>query len=484
MSSVTPLPSLTALEKGVASRHLRLDVQVPADYVSERVLLASMMWSSKVANEARPQLTERDFELPQHKMIFSAIAALLDDPDGARSTDAIAVSARLEADGNLSGCGGQVAIFDMTLEVGEIAMLDWRSALARVLSKSHRRQIAELCAEVCRLSLDDRVPAEALLKTEQNRVLAVFDRLYHDEHHTWEECTWMGRGEILEGNEPNNGVTGLSMGLRGLDDVLLGAHPGEYICIGARPSVGKTSFALAMAAHMASDPEVGVLYFSLEMGGVSLAKKMLLHHMQMDERATLNGGLDRHDGEGYRRLDEACEIVAPLNIEVVDDYDMTLAGLTASARRFFSNYKKGAIFVDYLQLLSDGGGATFGANRNAEVGRISRALKKLALSLGVPVFVLSQLNRQVTARADRRPLTSDLRDSGSIEQDADRILLLDRSLSEDEAAQDERPQTGTFRVDIAKNRQGSQVCVVDLWYDQTGMRFADSFEDASAGRWI
>lgn len=479
MAEGTHLPSLGELRDGLPARRVTLDVEAPGDYFSERILLSAVMADAEVAREVVAEVAPGDFEMPQHGLVYDAVVAVTERGD---APSAVAVADELEERGVLGEVGDIGDLFALAGE-GPRNAAEWRAAARRVLEKAHRRRLAERCVSIARMALDERVSPEDLLETGQRRLLADLDALHHDRQVSWEDCTLLGRAEILAGNDSDGRVTGLPFGLPSLDRLLLGAHPGEYVCIGARPAVGKTSFAMALAAHMARDPEVGVLYFSLEMDGTSLAKKMLLRRMGMSERDTLAGGLDRGRGEGRRRLEEAAAEVAPLNLEVMDDFGMSLAQLSATARRFFSNFERGAVFVDYLQLLSLSSGA-HPQNRNVEVGEISRCLKRLATDLRVPVFVLSQLNRQVTSRLDRRPCTSDLRDSGSIEQDADRILLLDRSITEEEVMQEGRPPMNEFRVDVAKNRQGTGEGMVRLWYDPRGMRFADSSEAAARGDWI
>ena len=479
MEEKAHLPRLEELSEGVTSSRLTLDVEAPGDYFSERVLLSAVMADQDAAREVVAEVAADDFAMPQHRLVYGAVAAVAERGE---TPSAMAVADELEEQGALAEVGGIGDLFELAGE-GPRNDAEWRAASRRVLEKAHRRRVAERCVAIARMALDERVSPEDLLETGQRRLLADLDALHHDRHASWEDCTLLGRAEILAGNDSDGRVTGLPFGLPSLDRMLLGAHPGEYVCVGARPAVGKTSFAMALAAHMARDPEVGVLYFSLEMDGTSLAKKMLLRRMGMSERDTLAGGLDRAGGEGRRRLEEAAAEVAPLNLEVMDDFGMTLTQLSAAARRFFSNFERGAIFVDYLQLISLSSGG-HPQNRNVEVGEISRCLKRLATELGVPVFVLSQLNRQVTSRLDRRPCTSDLRDSGSIEQDADRILLLDRSVTDEEVMQEGRPAVNEFRIDVAKNRQGTGEGLVRIWYDPDGMRFADSAEAAARGEWI
>ena len=221
--------------------------------------------------------------------------------------------------------------------------------------------------------------------------------------------------------------------------------------IGARPGVGKTSFALNLATN-AAFAGASVAFFSLEMSKVEIAQRLLAANARIGLQEIRSGKIRN---EQWPQIIEATEQLSNLDMVIDDTPGTTVTEIRAKARRILRGKKLGVVIVDYLQLLSPPAGSHYDGNRTAEVGEMSRGIKVMAKDLGVPVITLSQLNRTVENRTGKRPQLSDLRESGSIEQDADIVALLDRSMNEDEAAREDRPAMGETTFIIAKNRSGS-----------------------------
>jgi replicative DNA helicase len=240
-------------------------------------------------------------------------------------------------------------------------------------------------------------------------------------------------------------ITGLPTGYLDLDELLSGLQPSTLVVVGARPSVGKTAFALGMAAHAAVEEHKPVLFCSLEMGHLELTQRLLAAEARVDSSKMRNGRLTDAD---WTKISHALGRLSEAPLFIDDNPNLTVMEIRANARRLKSRVGElGMVVIDYLQLMSGRGRAE---NRQVEVSEMSRGLKILARELETPVVALSQLSRALELRADKRPMLADLRESGSIEQDADVVLFLYR----DEVYNPESPDVGTAEVILAKHRNG------------------------------
>jgi replicative DNA helicase len=244
-----------------------------------------------------------------------------------------------------------------------------------------------------------------------------------------------GRGET---------ITGVPTGYSELDTLLSGLQPSNLIVVGARPSMGKTAFALGLASHAASSHGVPVLFFSLEMSHLEIAQRVLAAEARLDVTKLRNGRLLDSD---WPRISSAIGRIDTAPLFIDDNPNVTIMDIRAKARRMRSSNGIGLVVIDYLQLMT---GRSSAENRQVEISEISRGLKILARELQLPVVALSQLSRGLEARADKRPMLADLRESGAIEQDADVVMFIYR----DEVYNPESPDRGTAEVLIAKHRNG------------------------------
>ena len=258
---------------------------------------------------------------------------------------------------------------------------------------------------------------------------------------------------------------GVPTGFPSLDRMLMGLREGQLVIIGARPAVGKTSFALNLALNAAASGYT-VGFFSLEMSGKEIAQRFICAHAQVNMSNFRTGRISPQE---WANINEATEELSNLDILIDDTPGTTVTEIRAKARRMLHNKEKAIIILDYLQLVSPPAGRR-AESRAVEVSEMSRALKIMAKELAVPVVSLSQLSRQVESRTGKRPQLSDLRESGSIEQDADIVMFLDRSSSEQEAARDDRPDEGITRIVLAKNRSGP-IGDVDLVFMPASTKF-------------
>ena len=245
----------------------------------------------------------------------------------------------------------------------------------------------------------------------------------------------------------------------------MGFREGQLIIIGARPAVGKTSFALNLALNAAA-AGFTVGFFSLEMSGKEIAQRFICAHAQVNMSHFRTG---RISAQEWANINEATQELSKLDILIDDTPGTTVTEIRAKARRMLHNKEHAIVILDYLQLVNPPAGRR-AESRAVEVSEMSRALKIMAKELKIPLIALSQLSRQVESRTGKRPQLSDLRESGSIEQDADIVMFLDRSSSEQEAARDDRPDEGITRIVLAKNRSGP-IGDVDLVFLPSSTKF-------------
>jgi replicative DNA helicase len=245
--------------------------------------------------------------------------------------------------------------------------------------------------------------------------------------------------------DKGDAITGTPTGFADLDELLSGLQPNALYVIGARPSMGKTALALGVASHAAIDAQRPVLVFSLEMGQLELTQRMLCSEARVDSKRVRNGNLSEAD---WQKIAHATGRLAEAPVWIDDNPNLTIMEIRSKARRLKSRLGDlGLVVVDYLQLMT---GRSSAENRQVEVSEISRGLKILARELGCPVLALSQLSRQLEMRADKRPMLADLRESGSIEQDADVVMFIYR----DDVYNPDSPDRGTAEILVSKHRNG------------------------------
>ena len=413
----------------------------PHNLAAEESLLGAMLLSGDaIAAAAEVRLGAEDFYKPAHGHVFAALGAIYARGDAA---DPVTVAEELHRAGNLETIGGPATLISLqagTPSIGNAARY------ARIVEEhALLRRLIRAGGDVCELgySLPTDVTeavdrAEALLfDVAQNRVTQsispITDVLARQLDHL----------ELLA--ERGQQITGVPTGYIDLDRRLSGLQPSNLIVIGGRPGTGKTSLALGIAANAAMEVGAKVLLFSLEMSERELGQRLLSAEARVDSTRLRNGDLR---GTDWTQLSQAIGRLGAADISIDDDPHRTVMELRAKARRHKSAHGLDLIVIDYLQLMAGRPGAE---NRTLEVSEVSRGLKLLARELDVPVVALSQLSRGLESRADKRPMLSDLRDSGGIEQDSDVVIFLFRS----ELYDPDSPDKGTAEVIVAKHRSGA-----------------------------
>ncbi len=411
---------------------------------AERSVLGSMLISHEAALLALELLHEEDFYDPAHREIFSAMAYLANQT---RPVDLVTLDEELTRRGRLEGVGGLSYLIELSRFVPSAANI---SAYIRIVDeKSTLRKLIDASGEISKMSYAGEL--------ETSDILSQSEKLIYD-------ISMRKGGEMLKPIQPilldtyeridrlvqNKGrIEGVPTGYRELDDLTTGLHPGELVLIAARPSMGKTSFGMNIVENASIRAGVKSAVFSLEMPSEQLAMRMMCTEARVDMQNVRRGILTEDE---WMRLCEAMGVIGQANIHIDATSGITVPEIRSKARRLQMENGLDLIMIDYLQLMS--GAGRFGS-RQEEVSSISRALKGLAQELQVPVIALSQLSRAPTGRADHRPVLSDIRDSGAIEQDADVVMFIHREDYYGKDGDEADAQRNIAEIIIAKQRNGS-----------------------------
>jgi replicative DNA helicase len=409
----------------------------PNDLGAERAVLGSLMIDAAAIAEIRDVLDPADFYAERHALIYRAAVELADRGD---PIDEVTLQSQLERGPGIGRAGGLDYISELTLEVPTAASV--RHWAEIVINHALRRRLIAAGGEVTRLGFDNSVTAVDAIDDAEQRIFQIgqlrrgseathIAKLVHD---TWEMLEErLQRKQLINGVQTNYGR---------LDGLTQGLQPQELIILAARPSVGKTSFALNIARNAAVLARVPVAIFSLEMSRQALAQRLICSEAAVNSHVLRSGQASQQD---FQRIAAAMDKLTQAELWIDDTPRLSIATLRARARRMKSQHGIGLVIIDYLQLMHGGRQES----RVQEVSDISSGLKAIAKELELPVLALSQLSRASEQRNDKRPQLSDLRDSGSIEQDADVVLFLYREGMH-------KPDVDRNRTEliVAKNRNG------------------------------
>lgn len=409
----------------------------PHDLGAERALLGSLLIDQSAIAEIRDLLEPEDFYSERHGHLYRAAAALADRGD---PIDEVTLRDQLERGPGVGRAGGLAYISELTLEVPSAASV--RHWAEIVIAHGLRRRLISTGGEVTRLGFDTSVPASEAIDAAEQRVFAVAQaRRGNEAIHVAKLVgeTWKALEERLEHRDLINGVR---TNFAKLDGLTQGLQPQELVILAARPSVGKTSFALNIARNASVLARVPVVIFSLEMSRQALVQRLICSEASVNSHVLRSGQAGTND---YGRIAAAMDRLTQAEMWIDDTPRLSISTLRARARRMRAQHAIGLIVVDYLQLMHGGRQES----RVQEVSDISSGLKAVAKELEVPVLALSQLSRASEQRNDKRPQLSDLRDSGAIEQDADVVMFLYR-----EGMHNQQVDRNRTELLVAKNRNG------------------------------
>ena len=443
---------------------------LPQNIEAEQSVLSACLLNSEAVEEIILRLKSENFFRPAHRIIFEAVYDLT---VRRIPVDPISLADTLQAKGQLDAVGGKAYLVE--LADNTFALTSWQRHVDIVKRNAILRELVYAAADINALAYDapddlNEVVEEAektLFNVTEKRVSSSFvkmDTLITD---AFEEITRLA--------EQKTSMAGVPTGFKDVDDLFHGFRGGDLVILAARPGVGKTSFALNLAVNAAKSG-AAVAFFSLEMSAGQLVQRILCAEARVNLSKIRSGQIAEGD---WGAIADASNTLSKLEIYIDDSPGLSILEARAKARRELrhaSGQGKGLIIVDYLQLMQPPQSRRDG-NRAVEVGEISRGLKILGKEMDMPVIALSQLSRAVEMRGKKRPMLSDLRESGSIEQDADIVMFIDRSMDEMEAESEDRPDLGTAQLIVAKHRNGA-TRDINLAFNPEYTRFMDFIDDS------
>ena len=410
----------------------------PQDLEAERAVLGSILISNAAADIAQGIVKDEDFYNPSHGKVYAAMLSLWDNNS---AVDLITLQSYLTDTKELTTVGGPAMLVALTEAVPTAANIEYYAKLVR--SKSILRRLIDAGTNIVKSGFDGG-DAETVLDDAEQMVLDV--RKTSDRRGVLhiEEALKSAFAEIEELHANKRDITGIATGFQKLDFMTSGLQRSDLIIIAGRPGMGKTAFALNLAVNCSLKANAAVAVFSLEMADQQLVKRMLCSEGRISATNMRSGNLKDSD---WPKLAKAAGALSEASIYIDDTGSIALSDLRGKCRRLATEHGLDLIVIDYLQLMR---GSKNAQGREQEISEISRGLKALAKELNVPVIALSQLNRSLESRPDKRPVLSDLRESGAIEQDADIIMFVYR----DEYYNEESEDKGVAEVIIAKQRSG------------------------------
>ncbi|ADU64837.1 replicative DNA helicase [Desulfurispirillum indicum] len=410
----------------------------PHNTESEHAVLGACIVDDKAMAKVVEVLGAEDFYLEAHRHIFTALTDLFNH---GQAIDYITLSDQLSKRKQLEYCGGLEYLVNLAGRVVTSANVVHYARIVK--EKSVCRQLIEAGTDIVEKGYDGEQDSEYLLDYAESKVYQISQgRAKKGFHHIY-DITKAAYMRIEELYEKKSKVTGVTTGYHDLDDKTSGLQPSDLIIIAGRPAMGKTAFALSLTQNATSIGKHKVAIFSLEMSKEQLVMRLLCAEAQVNSNRVRTGQLERDD---WPRLAQATGSLSNLEIYIDDTPGISVLEIRAKARRLANEKGLDMIIVDYLQLV----GGTIKESREQQISEISRSLKGLAKELNVPVIALSQLNRSVEQRQDKRPMPSDLRESGAIEQDADIIMFIYR----DVVYHSDTPEPNVAEIIIAKQRNG------------------------------
>lgn len=413
----------------------------PHSVEAEQAVLGGVFLRGQVFHTIVDIVTEDDFYLPAHKVIFESFSELYrrNSP-----IDLITVAEFLKDKGLLEQAGGTVYLAELAESVISAANAEHYATMVR--NKSLQRSLITACSDIIGNCFDASQDIEHLLDASESSIFSISERTTGKVFKSSKELVSRVFEDLEKRVERKELVTGVTTGYYRLDNMTAGLQPSDLIIIAARPSMGKTAFVLNMAMRAAVNSGTPVAIYSLEMSMESLMMRMLCAWGKVDLGKLRKGFLDDED---WAKLYTAADALSQAPIYIDDTPSITTLDLRARTRRLHSDKGVGMVVVDYLQLMRSSRRTD---SRELEISDISRNLKALAKELHIPVIALSQLNRKVEERTNKRPMLSDLRESGAIEQDADIIMFVYRD--EVYNKRDDNPKKGVAEIIIGKQRNG------------------------------
>ena len=416
----------------------------PHSIEAEQSIIGGLLLDNEAWDRVAERVVETDFYRHDHRLLFRSIVHLAEDN---KPYDVVTLSNWLDTRGDLEDAGGFAYLATLAKDVPTAANIHAYADIVR--EKSILRQLISVGTEIADMAFTPGDnDSRSILDVAESKVFQIADMGIRQEQgfRVVKKILKNTLDQIKELSEQGEGVTGVPTGYEELDELTNGLQRGDLIIVAGRPSMGKTTLAMNIAEYAAAHKKIPTAVFSMEMPGEQLTMRLLSSMGRIDQTRLRNGRLLAED---WPRIASAVKIYSEVPLYIDDSAGLSPNEVRARARRLVREHGSlGLIVLDYLQLMQGNFGAN--ENRTAEVSGISRSLKALAKELDLPIVVLSQLNRSLEQRPNKRPIMSDLRESGAIEQDADVIMFIYR----DEVYNPESENKGMAEVIIAKQRNG------------------------------
>ena len=418
---------------------------VPNSQEAEQAVLSAMFLSRNALDKTFEMVDETAFYYDNNRKIFNCLKKLYYDN---APIDMTTITTELRNEGILEEIGGVIYLTEVLNTESTAANIDYY--LKIISDDALLRRLIEVSNEVNQMGSDTTQNVSDTLDEAERKILSIVKDKRSTEFQNIKDVVYRVQKNLQTLAETKGDITGIPTGWTDFDKITSGLHENQLIIIGARPAMGKTAFALNLATNVAVSTNKSVALFNLEMGSEQLANRMLSSLGQIEGYKFMSGKLNNND---YVKFNEALSQLEDTNIFIDDTPGITIGEIRSKCRRLKTSATGlDLVIIDYLQLIS--GGKNYGANRQQEVSDISRSLKMLAMELNIPVIALCQLSRTVESREDKRPLMSDLRESGSIEQDADIVAFLYRDDYYNKAARTDN-NTSLSELIIGKHRNGT-----------------------------
>jgi replicative DNA helicase len=413
----------------------------------EQVVLGAMMLEKEALNDTINIITKDSFYDPRHQFIYGAMHDLF---ASTKPVDLITVTDRLQKNGELEAAGGVAYIAQLTNRVASSAHIEFHARI--IAEKFIKRELIKVSSEIIRDSYDDTFDVFDLLNKAESNLFQIAESNMTKQASTMQNIVGDAIAEIEKARNNPDGISGTPSGFHDLDKITSGWQKSDMIVIAARPGMGKTALVLSMARNTAVDYNMGVAVFSLEMSAVQLVKRLIAGEARIDSEKLRKGNLADHE---FQQLHSRITALSAAPIFIDDTPAISIFDFRAKCRRLKAQHDIQLVIIDYLQLMSakDGKGS---GNREQEISNISRSIKEIAKELNIPIIALAQLSRSVEQRGgDKKPILSDLRESGAIEQDADIVSFIYRpdyyGIVKDD---DGNSNHGIGEIIIAKHRNG------------------------------
>ena len=431
----------------------------------EEAVIGSMLIEPNCVDESMEELTPSCFYDEKHRMIFDAISALVNEHS---SVDVLTVTQKLKAQGNLETVGGPVALAALSRKVGAAAHVEYYIKILK--QKCIQRELITASYEILRKAYDETVNVDDLIDISQTKIFAA---IQNNVKRDVQEIGSVYNQAIndIERLQETTGLSGVPSGYRSIDDITFGWQPSDLIILAARPSVGKTAFVLNIARNAAVQYNMPVAFFSLEMPSIQLVKRLMVTESGLSADK-IKGGQKLADYE-WKQLEEKCKNLAKSPLYIDDTPSLPVMEFRSKVKRLVKQKGVRLVIVDYLQLMQ--GPSELRGMREQEVAAISRTLKATAKEMNVPIIALSQLSRNAVQRTggNNRPQLSDLRESGSIEQDADMVIFIHRL--DYQGLSENVEDKGKTQIIIAKHRNG-EIADIEMLFKASEVKFVEMNE--------